>query len=524
MSELEISDHVSMHLGNAYDILYLEKIKYFFESPINQIYQKLIKVKRECYNNNHRIVLIDNLAPDKNKQYFYNHLQKILTHLDITNCFVMVVTSDSDVVDYLDVARKTYSQDQTHMQIEQMSLPNESVATPTNYNIPDTVCVNPWIGLYIDVEGKISPCCRYQLESTESILHQSLLTVINSTNQIRLKKEFLHGTRPQGCSSCWEDEDHGKVSKRLHANYVFREKLFDIDFNNINSSQLFSLHVSLKNTCNLSCRICNPTCSSKWFGEISQHLDMYPQWKSLKNIKLEWTDQTDSNLWKDIRKIGQQIQYVSFAGGEPLLDKTHVDILKYFIDNNRSSQISLHYNTNGTIYADHLIPLWNKFKCVELSFSLDNVESKFEYERYGATWNVVVNNISKYQKLDPAIYAFNVYSTITALNILDSYDVFQFCENNQLPVVFNLLDNPQELNVALFNNKQKNYISTKLLKIGNTKFNDLINPIVDAMKKRKTQCNVTDMINYLNVTDQIRRQDFKKNYQELSNLLNLEEI
>jgi hypothetical protein len=76
----------------------------------------------------------------------------------------------------------------------------------------------------------------------------------------------------------------------------------------------------------------------------------------------------------------------------------------------------------------------------------------------------------------------------------------------------------------LFNNKQKNYISTKLLKIGNTKFNDLINPIVDAMKKRKTQCNVTDMINYLNVTDQIRRQDFKKNYQELSNLLNLEEI
>jgi MoaA/NifB/PqqE/SkfB family radical SAM enzyme len=520
MPELEIENYVTMHLSNTYDILYLEKIKYFFESPINQIYQKLAKIKRNSYNNNQRIVLIDNLTSIRNKQYFYNHLQKIINHLDITNCFVLIVTSDSDVVSYLDFARNTYSQDQTHIQIEQMILPNENVTNPTNFNIPDTICVNPWIGLEIRYNGHISPCCVYKnLHDSKSIVDHSLLDIINSDSQVNLKQQFLQGQQPIGCQKCWDDEYNSKPSKRLLDNYVFREKLFDIDYNNTSSTALLSLDIKLKNTCNLSCRICNPVASSKWQSEWSNNIESYPQWDSLKNIKINWSDDASSRLWKDIEQISNEIQYITFSGGEPLLDKSHVDMLKYFVNKNKS-EISLHYNTNGTVYASHLIPLWDKFKQVELSFSIDNIESKFEYERYGSTWNTVIDTINQYKQLELNVYKFNVYVTVTVLNILDLYDVFQFCKQYDLPVVFNTMTIPEELNIGVFGKKQKDYISNKLLTIQDNEFHQIIMPIINLMNNQITQCSTTDMINYLSVTDKIRFQNFRKTYSELSSILN----
>tara|TARA_R110000868_G_scaffold229027_4_gene481921 strand:- start:1719 stop:3275 length:1557 start_codon:yes stop_codon:yes gene_type:complete len=518
MSDWEIES-----LLRGYDVLYLKNIKYFFESPINQLYTELVTLKRESYNTNQRIVLVDTLSADKRKKYFYNYLQKIITQLDITNCFVMVITADIDVVNYLNSAKLTYSHDQTCVQVEQLKINQNDALGPTNFDIPESICVNPWISLEIDGIGQIMPCCVYEKALTnKSIYDYSLLSIINDDTQIQLKQQFLQGQRPVGCQKCWEDEDHGKVSKRLRDNYVFREKLFNIDYNNVNSTELVSLDITLKNTCNLSCRICEPIASSKWMSEASQHPASYPQWQPVNNIKIEWTDNTDSNLWKDINEIGDNLRYITFSGGEPLLDKSHVYMLEYLVSNNRSSQISLHYNTNGTVYAEHLILLWDKFKQVELSFSIDNIESKFEYERYGSTWDKVIKNINRYKKLNSDIYKFNVYRVVTALNILDSYEVFQFCKNIKLPVAFDILDIPNELNIGLFNKKQKNYISTKLLSIQNEEFRCMIEPIIKSMHTRTIQSNIETMINYLEITDKIRHQDFRKTYTELANILNWE--
>ena len=327
-------DSVLGDLLSRYDVLYLNKIKYFFESPINHLYNELVAIKREAYNADQRIVLIDTLSSDKNKQHFYNYLQKIITHLDITNCFVMVITADPDVDEYLNHARLQYSQDQTVIQLEHLSLPNDVVTEYTNFNIPDTICIAPWTGLEINVKGQIKPCCIYvPFLDSKSISEFSLIDIINDDHQIELKQQFLQGNRPSGCQKCWDDEANGKISKRLRDNYVFREDLFAVDYNNIKSTELISLDIKLKNTCNLSCRICDPASSSKWAGEFAQHSESYPQWKSFKNFKMEWIDDSNLNLWQDIEKIGDNLKYVTFAGGEPLLDKSHAHMLEYFIDN-----------------------------------------------------------------------------------------------------------------------------------------------------------------------------------------------
>jgi MoaA/NifB/PqqE/SkfB family radical SAM enzyme len=508
------------NLLREYDVLYLNKLKCFFESPINHLYKELATVNRASYNSNQRIVLVDTLAPDKNKQHFYNYFQKIITHLDITNCFILVITSDSDVGGYVESARIAYSQDQTCIQVEHMQLPIETVDNPTNYNIPDTICITPWVNSEITVLGMVTPCCVYDRNlEFKSITEFPLEDIVNGHDQAELRQQFLQGERPAGCQDCWRDEDHGNFSKRLRDRHVFRKNLFEIDYNDTGSNKLLSLDIKLKNTCNLSCRICSPELSTKWHSEFVQNYNSYPQWHLMEQNKSEWTDDTSSNFWTSVNNCSD-IQYLTFAGGEPLLDKSHATMLKYFVDNNRSSEISLHYNTNGTIYANKLIPLWNQFKQIELSFSIDNVGPKFEYERFGAVWKEVVGNLKKYKKLYASNYILNVYSTVTILNILDSYDLYNFCKQLNLPIVFNVLTNLEELNIKNFTLPQKKYISNKIKNIQNDDFKKLIDPIVSIMIQQEATITQDKMINYLKVTDKIRNQDFKKTYSELSSILN----
>jgi organic radical activating enzyme len=399
-----------------------------------------------------------------------------------------------------------------------MLLPTETVSSPTNYNIPDTVCVTPWINLEIGAQGAVTPCCKYVSKvNYKSITEFSLDDIVDDHTQVDLRQQFLQGQRPSGCQGCWQDEDNGKSSKRLLDQYVYRENLFEIDYNNVNRGKLLSLDIKLKNTCNLSCRICSPEFSSKWHSEYIQNYSAYPQWHLEKQNKSEWTDNTSSNLWTNIKERND-IQYLTFSGGEPLLDKSHAVMLKYFIDNNRSSKIFLHYNTNGTIYANQLIPLWNQFNLVELSFSIDNIGSKFEYERNGAIWENVVNNIKTYKKLQSPKYKLNVYSTVTVLNILDSYNLYNFCKQLDLPIVFNMLSEPEELNIKNLSATQKSYVINKFEQIQDDDFLKLITPTVGIMNQQST-IEQDKMINYLTVTDKIRHQDFRKTYTELSNIL-----
>jgi len=480
-----ILDDVTKHLKENYDILYIQKVKYFLELPINQLYRELVKLKRDWYAPDQRIVLVDSLSEVDTKP-FYNYLNRILQHLDIDSFFIHI---------------EKYG--------------NETVETVTNFNIPKTICVTPWINLEIKNRGDLSPCCVYKIDEYPNVKNVS----VKDVDYTDLRQEFLDGNKPKGCTRCWNNEKNNVKSKRLNDAYVYRDKIFDIDYNDTKTSKLVSLDIKINKTCNLSCRICGPALSSKWASEVSNNKKSYPQFSSLTLIKNEWTDVNGSKVWRDLEEIASDLSYVTFSGGEPLLDKTHSSMLQYFINKQKSSYISLHYNTNATVYASNLIPLWSRFKEVELSFSIDNTGKKFEYERYGVSWKTIVDTIKKYKKVTDTVLNLNVWSTITALNILDTYTSFQFCKEYELPVSFIPLAYPKQLNICLFNSKQKKYITDKLLNIQDNEFQKIIEPIVSFMNNSNISTDTTNMIDYLSITDKIRKQDYKQTYEELTYIL-----
>jgi len=253
--------------------------------------------------------------------------------------------------------------------------------------------------------------------------------------------------------------------------------------------------------------MCTPRCSSTW-----------SKYDSAVNVEFDWLENESSNFWSDIINISKDVKYITFAGGEPLLDKTHRKLLQYFIDQNLSKDIVLHYNTNGTVFADFLFDYWDQFKTVELSFSIDNIGKQFEYERYGIPWDTVNSNISKY--VSNSKYILNLYSTVNALNLASSFSLYKYAKDLNIDIIFQLLEIPKFLSICNLPKSVKYAIRDKLLQVDDKDFLKKIQPFVSIMIQ--TEDRPTDIVEGLGNQDKLRNQKFSDYYPELFELIDQE--
>ena len=457
---------------------YLLKKNYssLLQQPVNQIYTELQAVYKDAFASDERILFIDDVVTSDAKVNLEIYLDRLLEHLDIDAFFV-----------------------------ERINRGNQTVDSPTNYAIPDTICMTPWLSLEVDVDSKLHRCCLW--DRKDGTTSDSIVEYFESSEQQKLKQDFLNGKQPDACYKCWQVESAGGISKRLNDNYVFRDHKFDIDYNDTAASKIVNLDIKLGNKCNLACRICSPRCSSTW-----------SKYDSAVNVEFDWLANESSTFWSDIIAVSKDVRYITFAGGEPLLDKTHRKLLQYFIDQNLSKDIVLHYNTNGTVFADFLFDYWDQFKTVELSFSIDAVGRRFEYERYGSAWKTVFANLQKYKGTD---YVYNIYATVTNINIMYCSEVFELANELGMGITFSILSEPKELTVTNLPSIVKRSIRTKLLSINDIEFNRQIQPILDIMDSKQGISSVRD---YLVSQDFKRATHFKDYYPELDMLLSEEKL
>jgi pyruvate-formate lyase-activating enzyme len=104
-------------------------------------------------------------------------------------------------------------------------------------------------------------------------------------------------------------------------------------------------------------------------------------------------------FWSELDAIADQIRYLEFTGGEPFMIAEHFDFLQSLVDRGLAGNIEIHYNTNGTQYPERGIELWPHFKLVEIAFSIDDIGARFEYQRSGAKWSEVQDNLYRFRAL-----------------------------------------------------------------------------------------------------------------------------
>ena len=222
-----------------------------------------------------------------------------------------------------------------------------------------------------------------------------------------------------------------------------------------------SMDLKLGNICNTKCRICTSFASSQWVPEETERDGDTNHFAKVMGKQGRWPE-LNEKFWDDLENQIDEVESLEFFGGEPFLIKRHFDILQSLVDKGRAKDISISYNTNGSIYPEHAIQLWKEFKQVQIFFSIDGVGKQFEYIRHPQKFDEVVDNFHKFNQHD--FLHLNIFYTVGLFNVMymDEILTWQMDNNIECDIHFNMVYEPKHISPKALPKKVKQAITDKL--------------------------------------------------------------
>ena len=338
-------------------------------------------------------------------------------------------------------------------------------------NIPhDKFCVLPWISLETSPIGTVRPCCLAEEEIVDDTGNKfdlntaSFAGIQNSQYMRDLRQQFLDHKQPQTCRKCWREERAGRTSKRMHTLNRLKHMIPDQPWT-ADARPLMFLDLKLGNICNLKCRICGSWSSSTFAAE---ELNFVADKKSSQHYHMlkkgAWPKE-NPRFWSEINHIVDQILYIEFTGGEPFMIQEHFDLLQGLADRGLASQIEIHYNTNGTQFPPQAEKIWSHFKTVEIAFSIDDVTKRFEYQRTGAQWDLVVENIQKFREIKSrnSNIQLQVCSTVNVFNVYYLEELAHWIDTQEFDFVYwNMMHEAYYFSISTLPEPVKQAVTQKL--------------------------------------------------------------
>ncbi len=392
-------------------------------------------------------------------------------------------------------------------------------------------CILPWISIEATPMGTTRPCCLYTDEIPDiNLKNNTLEDAFNSKTMRNLRRSFRRGEKPEGCRNCWREEDAGKKSKRQYMLEKFKH--LNVEYKNNNGEQLVFLDLKLGNICNLKCRICGSWSSSKWAQEELDYAKDPTDHIAKKWLKDGQWVRKSPKFWNNLDELLPQIKYFEFTGGEPWMIKQHFELLKNAVDKGYAKNIDIHYNTNTTQFPKDPT-IWKHFKHVQIAFSVDNTEERFEYERYGANWKSSNTNIKKIHELREQGYPITTQLCCTwnIQNIFYLHEILTWAKTMNFDSIhFNVMHDPWEFSLSKTPIHARSPIMLYLQKqqILHSKYkNDII-----ALKKLVEQANMNEtpeepetgesLHKKLRQTDLYRNQNFAISHSKIAKALKYE--
>jgi MoaA/NifB/PqqE/SkfB family radical SAM enzyme len=389
----------------------------------------------------------------------------------------------------------------------------------------------PWVSIETSPIGTARPCCLAVDEITRadggkySLKENTLEEIYHSDYMQDLRKDFLAGNKPKTCRRCWEEEAAGRQSKRVNSRIRLKEYYDSIDWANTNPNQLWFIDLKLGNICNLKCRICGSWSSSKW---VNEEIDYVSELKDRKN-HLAYTflqqgawPRESPDFWTNLKTLLPNIKYFEFTGGEPFLIEQHFELLRYAVETGDSQHIEIHYNTNGTVFPEQA-DLWSNFKHVEIAFSIDNIGDRFEYERYGAKWSEVQDNIEKFVSMRSNKISTQLCTTMNIQNVYYLPEICDWIETQTFDhVYFNMLHDPHQMNIGRMTTAAQSLVIDRLTShTFNSKYRAEIMRIIKFIENGLGS-DGTEFLDKMQETDAYREQSMLTTHPEIARAMGYE--
>lgn len=273
-----------------------------------------------------------------------------------------------------------------------------------------TLCLYPFVHLNFKVDGFTAPCFRSHAISSIDDKGAGW----NGKAWTDLRKQLVQGKRPKPCQSCWELEDAGLSSYRqasLSNNKPFNQWRDAFDGYDEETGVLKTgpkqIELRFSNQCNFQCRMCGPLYSSKWQSFLDSEPERAEEMFKLSGEGVKRRPQkkvnADENSYAEklnntLEEHLDSVEHVMIAGGEPLLQKPHYEMLEKLQP--RAHKITLDYSTNLSaleFQGIDVVPLWKKFNFVVIKVSIDGDPHIYDYVRKNGRIQDIESNIRRLQ-------------------------------------------------------------------------------------------------------------------------------
>ena len=402
-------------------------------------------------------------------------------------------------------------------------------------NIPhDKFCVLPWISLEASPIGTVRPCCLADDEILDNkgkkfeLTTANFAAIQNSNHMRELRTEFLAAQRPDTCRKCWNEEDAGRTSKRMHTLDRLKHSLKDEEWSK-DAKPLMFLDLKLGNICNLKCRICGSWSSSQFAAEEISFTPREDQKSShaYRMLRAGAWPKENTHFWQQIDNVLTDIRYIEFTGGEPFMINQHFDMLQGIVDRGIAGQVEIHYNTNGTLFPDLGPEIWKHFKTVEIAFSVDDIGLRFEYQRSNASWGTVKENINRFRIMRDSMPNLQLQccTTVNVFNVryLDEVALWIALQDFDF-VYWNMMHDAWYFSISRLPADAKQHIADYLANCDTPEqFQEEFSRIIDFMNRGESS-DGTETRQQIHRLDQRRQQNLKKIAPELAQILEYEKI
>jgi hypothetical protein len=325
--------------------------------------------------------------------------------------------------------------------------------TPSEYFKHPALCSLPWIGVYVNPDGKIKNCAISDLD-LGNLHNDSVEKILAGPVNLMVKQDMLKGIRHPRCNACYSVEDNtadqSQISNSSNRSWYKKYGIKNVNLDLYDRAENFSLRVldlRWRNTCNFSCVYCGPDLSSQWASELKD-----------KSFTID-EDVLRSNKTYIFENL-KHITHVYLAGGEPLLIKENLELLNILKDQNPKVEIRI--NTNLSVIDNEIFKKLITFENVKWTVSVDAMGSEFEYIRYPGDWNKFHQNLL-YLKDQQFNINFNmVWCVLNSTSIFDCVDFLKNIGFHENSFVIQNLSNPEELDLRGLPDRRLDQIKEKI--------------------------------------------------------------
>jgi MoaA/NifB/PqqE/SkfB family radical SAM enzyme len=332
-------------------------------------------------------------------------------------------------------------------------------------------CSAPFTGLNIRNDGTVRTCCSSMGQSNGikneqnvpyNVNQNDITDVWNSPELRNLRLAMLKNDQKayqRHCAHCIKQEALGLGSIRQRHNNFYPTVPLPDAAGNLPNDSIKAFDIRFNTSCDQACVMCGPVNSSMWEKEIDRNADLWwglpkQEWQHVKNQKY-------SNLsYSQLTGLVSQVEYLEIRGGEPLVDREVIKLLRFLVDRGYSEKIYLSIVTNTQNVSFDIVSLLAQFKGGLIRCSIDAVGKRNTYHRYHSNWTRIENGLEQLARIatddwrDVNLWnswrvvilpTLTVYNSFHWVDFWDWIDNFAYSKNLPCLVAINTVKGRPEL-------------------------------------------------------------------------------